>query len=86
MSKLKLNPKTLPDDQPGTVVLAELEKSETEKWRFYHSPYNEQIYFHARLFFVGKDGEWHPTRKGITFMGEFLPDMIEGFKAFIPAL
>jgi hypothetical protein len=43
-----------------------------EEIRAERSEYNGRSYVNIRKWFQGKDGEWYPTKKGITFLDEHL--------------
>ena len=46
--------------------VAEMEKGPTEKIFFSLSEYKGKNYADIRIYFENDEGEWKPTRKGIT--------------------
>jgi len=82
MAAIKLNTKAelLDSDKADRIVIGEIEKSETEKWRVYYEPYRDTIYFHIRLYFLSREGEWIPTKKGLAFELKFAAVMLEAIQ------
>lgn len=48
------------------VVLGEIQKGETEKIVVGMNEYKGFKYVDIRLYFQDEEGNWHPTKKGIT--------------------
>lgn len=56
-------------------------KNETEEVRFSLRPYKDKLFFDIRLFFRTKDGEFVPTRKGITLATNYFGEFGKGMAA-----
>ena len=33
---------------------------------------------HLREYYLAEDGEWRPTKKGVTFSSDFIEELVEG--------
>lgn len=60
------SPSRLPTTIPAPASLA-LPRGDNEELRIELASYEGHSFVQARLHFRGTDGEWHPTRKGVTF-------------------
>jgi len=56
----------------------ELDRSETEKLFIEDSEYKGHQLVSLRIYFLSKDEEWLPTKKGVTFRRDQL-DTVIGF-------
>ncbi len=54
----------------------ELERSQTEKLIIEDSEFKGRQLVNMRIFFLGDNEEWLPTKKGITFKREQLDDVL----------
>lgn len=54
----------------------ELERSDTEKLVIESSQYKGLDLVSLRIYFLSKDEEWLPTKKGVTFRREQLDDVL----------
>lgn len=54
----------------------ELERSDTEKLVIESSNYKGLDLVSLRIYFLSKDEEWLPTKKGVTFRREQLDEVI----------
>jgi len=55
----------------------ELERSETEKLIVENSEYKGHELVSLRIYFLSKENEWLPTKKGVTFRRDQLDEVIE---------
>jgi len=55
----------------------ELERSETEKLVIESSEFKGRDLVSLRIYFLSKDDEWLPTKKGVTFRREQLDEVLE---------
>ncbi len=62
----------------------ELERSETEKLIVESSEYKGMDLVSLRIYFLSKEEEWLPTKKGVTFRREQLDEVL-GFLTQIKA-
>jgi len=54
----------------------ELERSETEKLIVESSDYKGHELVSLRIYFLSKENEWLPTKKGVTFRRDQLDEVI----------
>lgn len=54
----------------------ELERSETEKLIIESSEYKGRDLVSLRIYFLGKEEEWLPTKKGVTFRRDQLDEVL----------
>jgi len=54
----------------------ELERSDTEKLVIESSQYKGLDLVSLRIYFLSKDEEWLPTKKGVTFRREQLDEVL----------
>lgn len=50
-------------------------KNAEEEVRFSIREYKDRRYLDLRLWYLAKEGEYHPTKKGLTLGVEFLPEL-----------
>ncbi len=55
----------------------ELERSETEKLVIESSEYKGMDLVSLRIYFLSKEEEWLPTKKGVTFRREQLDEVLD---------
>ncbi len=55
----------------------ELERSETEKLIIEDSEYKGHELVTLRIYFLSKEEEWLPTKKGVTFRRDQLDEVID---------
>ena len=55
----------------------EIERSETEKLVIENSQYKGHDLVSLRIYFLSKEGEWLPTKKGVTFRLDQLDEVID---------
>ena len=56
---------------------AELVRSETEKLVIENSEYKGHDLVSLRIYFLSKEEEWLPTKKGVTFRKDQLDEVLE---------
>ena len=54
---------------------AVFQKSATERVEVVATQYRGRAFVNARVHFLGDDGEWHPTKKGLTLSLELAADV-----------
>jgi hypothetical protein len=57
------------------MVIGDIERSETEVLRISAEEYKGRKYVDIRIYFANDDGEWKPTKKGVTIQ----PDKVDTF-------
>ena len=64
-----------------------LKESDTEfsQWRLTVSEFRGEQYLSIREYFLDFDGEWQPTKKGISLLleMEFTSNLLEGLKQLV---
>jgi hypothetical protein len=55
----------------------EMERSETEKLFIEDSEFKGRELVSLRIYFLSKEDEWLPTKKGVTFRRDQLDEVIE---------
>ncbi len=55
----------------------ELERSETERLIIEDSEYKGHELVTMRIYFLSKENEWLPTKKGVTFRRDQLDEVID---------
>jgi hypothetical protein len=64
----------------GDIVLVSIERSEADKLVLAVREYAGKRYLDARVHFRGEDGEWRPTKKGVTFRRGELDRIAKGLE------
>ena len=62
------------------MVIGEIERGETEVLRVSTEEYKGRKYIDVRIYFENDEGEWKPTKKGITIQPERLDAFMELIK------
>jgi hypothetical protein len=52
-------------------------KNPLEEVRVSISIYKGKQYIDLRIYYKGDDGEFHPSKKGLTLSPDLLPDLVE---------
>ncbi len=52
-------------------------KNPLEEVRVSLSVYRGKQYIDLRIYYKGDDGEFHPSKKGLTVSPDLLPDLVE---------
>jgi len=58
----------------------ELERSETEKLIIESSEYKGHDLVSLRIYFLSKENEWLPTKKGVTFRRDQLDEVVKALE------
>jgi hypothetical protein len=66
------------ETQAGTQVFAEVPRSETEIIRVSTREYKGVPYVDIRVFFKDQEGEYRPTKKGITVKEDQIHEVAKG--------
>jgi len=53
-------------------------RNENEDLGFSVREYKDRLYGDIRVYFKAGDGEWHPTKKGVSFSAGFMGEMEKG--------
>jgi hypothetical protein len=61
------------------MVIGDIERSETEVLRISAEEYKGRKSVDIRIYFANDDGEWKPTKKGVTIQ----PDKVDTFLELI---
>jgi len=62
------------------MVIGEIERSDTEKLVVELSNYKGRDFVSARIYYLADNGEWRPTKKGITVKPEKVDELIGLFQ------
>lgn len=58
----------------------EIERSETEKLIIESSEYKGHDLVSLRIYFLSKENEWLPTKKGVTFRRDQLDEVLKALE------
>ncbi|HUV29565.1 MAG TPA: transcriptional coactivator p15/PC4 family protein [Acidobacteriota bacterium] len=58
----------------------ELERSETERLVIEDSEYKGRQLVSLRIYFLSKENEWLPTKKGVTFRRDQLAEVLKALQ------
>lgn len=61
-------------------IVKDIEKSPTERIRVSVNEYEGHEYVDCRVWFRNNEGEWLPTKKGITLNLHYAEDVIEALQ------
>lgn len=61
-------------------IVAEFERPGDEVLRVETHEYKGQWYASARIYYQAEDGEWKPTKRGITLNTDILPDVVSALQ------
>ncbi len=59
------------------MVIGEIERNDTERLRVEASNYKGSDFISVRIYYLADNGEWRPTKKGITVKPEKIDELIE---------
>jgi len=62
------------------------QKNALEEIRVSLNVFRGKEYIDIRVFYKGDDGEYHPSKKGVTLSPDLLPDLQEAVKKLEEAL
>jgi len=60
-----------------SVIIGEVAKGNSQKIIVATNEYKGKEYVDVRLHYAGEDGEFYPTKKGITLTSEVIPEIIK---------
>lgn len=60
---------------PEPKIIGELQKSETTKIKVSQSEYNGVPRVDIREYYMSDDGEWRPTKRGVSVKEEMFDDL-----------
>ncbi len=58
------------------MLIGEIERNRTEKIRIELSNYRGKDFISVRIYFLADNGEWRPTKKGVTVRPDQLDELI----------
>ena len=61
----------------------QIAKSANSCIRVEHREYKSHTFIDARQYYLGDDGDWHPTKKGVTIPTDLVGDVIEALTPFV---
>ena len=60
-------------------LITQIKKNSSEVYRIYEKEYEVYKFIDVRIYYMDKNsGECKPTKKGISIMPNYVPDIIEG--------
>lgn len=59
------------------MVIGQVERNQTEVIRISTEEFKGRSYVDVRIYFEGTEGEWKPTKKGVTISPDKLEQVIE---------
>lgn len=59
------------------MVIGEIERNPTERLRVSTESYKGRDYIDVRIYYEADDGEWKPTKKGVTIAPDKAEEFIE---------
>ncbi len=62
------------------MVIGDIARNETEVLRVSAEEYKGRKYVDVRIYFENDEGEWKPTKKGVTIQPEKVEEFIELIK------
>jgi hypothetical protein len=62
------------------MLIGEIERGETEVLRVSTEEYKGRKYIDVRIYFENDEGEWKPTKKGVTIQPDRLDDFLDLIK------
>lgn len=67
-------------------LIHSFQRNALEEIRVSLSVFRGKEYIDIRIYYKGDDGEYHPSKKGITLSPELFPDLKEAMKKLEEAL
>ncbi|MEN8222686.1 MAG: transcriptional coactivator p15/PC4 family protein [Acidobacteriota bacterium] len=61
------------------MIIGEIERNDTERLRVEASNYKGSDFISVRIYYLADNGEWRPTKKGITVK----PDQVDELIGFL---
>jgi hypothetical protein len=72
--------------ETGELVVFEFAMGSSRKVVARVSEYRKKTYLDLRLHFLTEEGEWMPTKKGVSCHADYLPELRQAVEAFAKAL
>ncbi len=63
--------------------MKEIQKNALERIRIEKGEYKGNDVITMWVFYQGKDGQWRPTKKGLSFGAKILPDLVKAMQTFL---
>jgi hypothetical protein len=63
---------------PDRAVILEVQKNNTERLRVSVSEYRGRMFVDLRTWYVGKDGEYQPSNKGVAIRPSQVAEIVQG--------
>jgi len=58
------------------MIIGEIERNDTERLRIEASNYKGSDFISVRIYYLADNGEWRPTKKGITVKPDKVDELI----------
>jgi len=58
------------------MIIGEIERNDTERLRVEASNYKGSDFISVRIYYLADNGEWRPTKKGITVKPDKVDELI----------
>lgn len=58
------------------MIIGEIERNDTERLRIEASNYKGADFISVRIYYLADNGEWRPTKKGITVKPDKVDELI----------
>ena len=59
------------------MLIGEIERSDTEQLRVECSNYRGRDFVSVRIYYLADNGEWRPTKKGVTIKPDKIDELID---------
>ncbi|MDR6419893.1 hypothetical protein J2801_002144 [Paraburkholderia phenoliruptrix] len=79
MNETTVQPAVEEPEQIGTMI-AEIQKNSRERLRITVGQYKGHEFVGIRVWFVGTDGQYWPSRSGVTLRPTLLPQLMQGLQ------
>lgn len=63
--------------------MKEIQKNALERIRIEKGEYKGNDVITMWVFYQAKDGQWRPTKKGLSFASKILPDLVKAMQTFL---
>lgn len=60
--------------------MIEIQKNSIERIRVQVSEFKKKRYIDCRVYFEGDDGQYHPSKKGLTLNADLVDDVVAALK------
>jgi hypothetical protein len=62
------------------MIIGEIERSEIERLKVECSNYRGKDFLSIRIYYLAENGEWRPTKKGVTVKPDKVDELIDLLK------